>query len=130
MADHARTLVQANGVADIVTARPPAHRVPLHCKAAGPPRRHGAAAVLTCAGCWIRRPNILESRLQVYQSNAEDVELPEQVDIIISEWMGYFLLRESMLDSARPEPYSDRLPGARRWAAAAVSPRQLLATRA
>ena len=29
----------------------------------------------------------------------ETVELPEQVDIIISEWMGYFLLRESMLDS-------------------------------
>lgn len=27
----------------------------------------------------------------------EDVELPEKVDIIISEWMGYFLLYESML---------------------------------
>ena len=24
---------------------------------------------------------------------------PLQVDVIISEWMGYFLLRESMLDS-------------------------------
>jgi protein arginine N-methyltransferase 1 len=30
----------------------------------------------------------------------EDVELPvKQVDIIISEWMGYFLLYESMLDT-------------------------------
>lgn len=30
----------------------------------------------------------------------EDIELPVQkVDIIISEWMGYFLLYESMLDS-------------------------------
>jgi len=29
----------------------------------------------------------------------ESVELPEKVDVIISEWMGYFLLRESMLDS-------------------------------
>ena len=29
----------------------------------------------------------------------EDVELPEKVDIIISEWMGYFLLYESMLDT-------------------------------
>lgn len=29
----------------------------------------------------------------------EEVELPvEKVDIIISEWMGYFLLYESMLD--------------------------------
>ena len=30
----------------------------------------------------------------------EEVKLPvDQVDIIISEWMGYFLLYESMLDS-------------------------------
>lgn len=30
----------------------------------------------------------------------EDVDLPvDKVDIIISEWMGYFLLFESMLDS-------------------------------
>lgn len=30
---------------------------------------------------------------------SESITLPEKVDIIISEWMGYFLLRESMLDS-------------------------------
>jgi hypothetical protein len=29
----------------------------------------------------------------------EEVELPEQVDIIVSEWMGFYLLHESMLDS-------------------------------
>ena len=30
----------------------------------------------------------------------EDIELPEsKVDIIISEWMGYFLLYESMLET-------------------------------
>lgn len=29
----------------------------------------------------------------------EEIELPSKVDIIISEWMGYFLLYESMLDS-------------------------------
>lgn len=30
----------------------------------------------------------------------EEIELPvEKVDIIISEWMGYFLLYESMLDT-------------------------------
>lgn len=33
------------------------------------------------------------------QGVIETVEIPEKVDIIISEWMGYFLLRESMLDS-------------------------------
>ncbi|KAG0463899.1 hypothetical protein HPP92_019968 [Vanilla planifolia] len=29
----------------------------------------------------------------------EEINLPEKVDVIISEWMGYFLLRESMFDS-------------------------------
>ncbi len=33
------------------------------------------------------------------QGTIESIELPEKVDVIISEWMGYFLLRESMLDS-------------------------------
>lgn len=37
--------------------------------------------------------------MTVIQGTMESVELPEKVDIIISEWMGYFLLRESMLDS-------------------------------
>jgi len=37
--------------------------------------------------------------VEVLQGYVEDIELPEKVDIIISEWMGYFLLRESMGDS-------------------------------
>ena len=37
--------------------------------------------------------------IEVMQCSAEDLELPCKADIIISEWMGYFLLRESMLDS-------------------------------
>ncbi|KAK2080046.1 hypothetical protein QBZ16_002442 [Prototheca wickerhamii] len=41
----------------------------------------------------------LADRVEVVQGIIESVTLPEQVDIIISEWMGYFLLRESMLDS-------------------------------
>jgi len=36
----------------------------------------------------------------VIQGKIEEIELPvNQVDVIISEWMGYFLLYESMLDS-------------------------------
>lgn len=71
MANHARSVMEANGIADVVT---------------------------------------------VIQGAVEDIELPYEkddltpedadsdskhqvVDIIISEWMGYFLLRESMLDS-------------------------------
>lgn len=48
----------------------------------------------------IVRQNGFENKITVYKSTAEEVELPvEKVDIIISEWMGYFLLYESMFDS-------------------------------
>lgn len=43
--------------------------------------------------------NGLSGIIEVIQSSVEDLDLPCQVDIIISEWMGYLLLRESMLDS-------------------------------
>lgn len=44
--------------------------------------------------------NGLQSKITVIQSKVETVELPvKTVDIIISEWMGYMLLYESMLDS-------------------------------
>lgn len=37
--------------------------------------------------------------IQVKESKVEELDLPEKVDIIISEWMGYFLFYESMLDT-------------------------------
>ena len=37
--------------------------------------------------------------IEVYHGKMEDITLPENVDIILSEWMGYFLLYESMLDT-------------------------------
>lgn len=37
--------------------------------------------------------------IEVIHGRAEDIDLPVQVDIIISEWMGFYLLHESMLDS-------------------------------
>lgn len=43
--------------------------------------------------------NGLDKIVTVIQGTIETVELPEKVDIIISEWMGYLLLRETMLDS-------------------------------
>ncbi len=54
MAQHARRLVQQNGLSDVV---------------------------------------------EVLEGYMEKQTLPEKVDIILSEWMGYFLLRESMFDS-------------------------------
>jgi protein arginine N-methyltransferase 1 len=43
--------------------------------------------------------NNLDDRIQVIRGKIESVELPEKVDIIISEWMGYYLLHESMFQS-------------------------------
>uniref|UniRef100_A0A671VLK9 type I protein arginine methyltransferase n=1 Tax=Sparus aurata TaxID=8175 RepID=A0A671VLK9_SPAAU len=48
----------------------------------------------------IVRSNQLEDKITLIKGRIEDINLPvENVDIIISEWMGYFLLFESMLDS-------------------------------
>ncbi|XP_038054564.1 protein arginine N-methyltransferase 6-like isoform X2 [Patiria miniata] len=45
------------------------------------------------------KSNGMEQQIQVIQGKVEDVELPEKVDVIVSEWMGHFLLYESMLNS-------------------------------
>jgi protein arginine N-methyltransferase 1 len=69
MAKHARQVMKANGVDDIVT---------------------------------VIQGAVEEIKLPIEEDGLEpdDPEHPERVvDIVISEWMGYFLLRESMLDS-------------------------------
>ncbi|KAF3102790.1 type I protein arginine N-methyltransferase Rmt1 [Orbilia oligospora] len=44
--------------------------------------------------------NGLSDKITLIQGKMEEIELPvDKVDIIISEWMGYFLLYESMLDT-------------------------------
>jgi len=48
----------------------------------------------------IIKNNGFEDKITVLKGKMEELELPvPKVDIIISEWMGYFLLYESMLDS-------------------------------
>ncbi|KAK3925088.1 Protein arginine N-methyltransferase 3 [Frankliniella fusca] len=48
----------------------------------------------------IVRENGLESQITLVKGRLEDTAIPEQkVDLIVSEWMGYFLLFEGMLDS-------------------------------
>lgn len=48
----------------------------------------------------IIKRNGLEDKITVIKGKMEEVKLPvPQVDVIISEWMGYFLLYESMLDA-------------------------------
>ncbi|KAL8828090.1 MAG: hypothetical protein Q9191_002788 [Dirinaria sp. TL-2023a] len=44
--------------------------------------------------------NGMSDKITLIQGKVEEIELPySKVDIIISEWMGYFLLYESMLDT-------------------------------
>jgi hypothetical protein len=48
----------------------------------------------------IVKANGMSDKITLLQGKMEEVELPfPKVDIIISEWMGYFLLFESMLDT-------------------------------
>ena len=47
----------------------------------------------------IIRENRLEKVITILKGKAEDINMPCKVDVIISEWMGYFLLFESMLDT-------------------------------
>jgi hypothetical protein len=49
-----------------------------------------------CWGTFIRHRSVIT----LVKGKLEEAELPiQQFDIIISEWMGYFLLYESMLDT-------------------------------
>ncbi|XP_059832016.1 protein arginine N-methyltransferase 3 isoform X1 [Hypanus sabinus] len=48
----------------------------------------------------IVRENDLDGVVTLIRGRIEDIDLPvDKVDVIVSEWMGYFLLFESMLDS-------------------------------
>ncbi|XP_065647793.1 protein arginine N-methyltransferase 3 [Hydra vulgaris] len=47
----------------------------------------------------IVRENHMENSIMIVKGKAEDLNLDEKFDVIVSEWMGYFLLFESMLDT-------------------------------
>lgn len=48
----------------------------------------------------IMQMNKLSDKVTIIKGKVEEVELPvNKVDIIISEWMGYFMLYEGMLDT-------------------------------
>ncbi|XP_041458039.1 protein arginine N-methyltransferase 6-like [Lytechinus variegatus] len=47
----------------------------------------------------VAQANGASKKINVIQDRVENIELPEKVDAIVSEWMGHFLLYESMLNS-------------------------------
>jgi len=59
---------------------------------------------IECAGIYKQAIEIVKANgysdvIEIINGKVEEVELPCKADIIISEWMGYFLLYESMLDT-------------------------------
>ncbi|CAK9074936.1 unnamed protein product [Durusdinium trenchii] len=46
-----------------------------------------------------RQANGLQDKVTILTGRVEDITLPNKMDIIISEWMGFYLLHESMLES-------------------------------
>lgn len=79
----------------------------------------GAAAVYAVD----REPSCVEMTRRVAEANGfaavvhpilgsvEDIELPVKADILISEWMGYFLLFENMLDAVLLAQEKHLVPG-------------------
>ncbi|KAM0944873.1 putative methyltransferase [Dioscorea sansibarensis] len=45
------------------------------------------------------KANNVDDVVEVIEGSMEKVLLPEKVDVITSEWMGYFLVHKSMFDS-------------------------------
>lgn len=66
----------------------------------------GAKKVFAVEACSIAeqavkivQQNNMGDKIEVIRGTVETVDLPEKVDVIVSEWMGYALLHESMLNS-------------------------------
>ena len=78
MAEHLQAIVEANGFADIITVV------------------HACVEDVTCVarGVCVRARTLL-SPLRPAPAG----RLPTQVDVVVSEWMGFHLLHEAMLDS-------------------------------
>mmetsp|Transcript_27342 Transcript_27342/g.69581 ORF Transcript_27342/g.69581 Transcript_27342/m.69581 type:complete len:344 (-) Transcript_27342:550-1581(-) len=73
----------------------------LFCSKAGAKHVYGIeCSAIADQAQQIVRDNGYEGRVTIIKGKVEEVTLPvDKVDIIVSEWMGYFLFYESMLDT-------------------------------
>lgn len=72
----------------------------IFCAQAGAKRVYAVeASDIAAQANEIVKANNLSDRVIVLHGRVEDVDIDEEVDVIISEWMGYMLLYESMLSS-------------------------------
>ncbi|GAV62341.1 PrmA domain-containing protein [Cephalotus follicularis] len=72
----------------------------IFCAQAGAKRVYAVdASDISVQANEVVKANNLSDKIIVLHGRVEDVEIEEEVDVIISEWMGYMLLYESMLGS-------------------------------
>lgn len=72
----------------------------IFCAQAGAKRVYAVdASEIAIQANEVVKANNLSDTVIVLHGRVEDVEIEEEVDVIISEWMGYMLLYESMLGS-------------------------------
>ncbi|KAF3949341.1 hypothetical protein CMV_024777 [Castanea mollissima] len=72
----------------------------IFCAQAGAKRVYAVdASEIALQANEVVKANNLSDTVIVLHGRVEDVEIDEEVDVIISEWMGYMLLYESMLGS-------------------------------
>ncbi|KAK2635811.1 hypothetical protein Ddye_030603 [Dipteronia dyeriana] len=72
----------------------------IFCAQAGAKRVYAVdASDIAVQASEVVKANNLSDKVIVLHGRVEDVEIDEEVDVIISEWMGYMLLYESMLGS-------------------------------
>jgi len=72
----------------------------IFCAQAGARKVYGieASDIVDYASQIVFRNN-LQNKITLFKGLVEEITLPEPVDIIISEWMGYFLLYEAMFNT-------------------------------
>jgi len=71
---------------------------PFFCAQAGAKKVYAIeASDIADTAIKIVEANNLAGKIEIYKGKLEEIELPEKVDIIVSEWMGYFLVYEAML---------------------------------
>ncbi|KAI3719728.1 hypothetical protein L6452_20630 [Arctium lappa] len=72
----------------------------IFCAQAGAKRVYAVdASEIALQANEVVKANNLSDKVIVLHGRVEDVQIDEEVDVIISEWMGYMLLYESMLGS-------------------------------
>ncbi len=59
------------------------------------------------------KSNDLGDRVRIFRGPAQELELPEKVDVIVSEWLGHFAFVENMLDDVLTARDRNLVPGGR-----------------